>query len=698
MAHFADNQPPAKRPRLSHADPEDETPGEARDDVPEDFDLPAARAQNDSKLKSLFEGIFAKYSHDFTDVGDEIDLESGKIVVDNGHLLGMQEEGASGGNARSWLFQAGLDDENPDTDHGDDMEVEQDTESVASVPNENSPDVSNLQTAPPVTLSEPPAHEYDSLDFVFTFKASGAAGSSPMTKTQHVSRPTNPPSSKTIDPIATSKPQDPIWAVPELPQSFSTPTTETRKINAVVTPSARSPSPPGSGSIWAVKGPGRPRTEAKPKATPRRRKLATKRKYHSSPVARDWSFAEVPDGNESDDPLQDYEPLPTPSKVRIIRGQYKVPTKGDGPSAQELTPSKDRINHETQQQPQMGNDTQVPQSSRLSPTESPANDGPVIEADSAGHPEKVNHIPQDNAPEMGVQHIAPPEIASTVNNGDPHGEDEARNQEDSPLQPNPDDEGIVEPGVIASTEDEETAADDNIDAQQPAPDVQSQLNMAPQSILRPESTPTHRTKVPATEPPQNTPSRRRIIEPDEAKLIMRVMYQENGKASDVVKLMPTLDYHAVWHWYFTHWTQRLTNPPRLSAPWSHSELAIFTRLTNQSGLTWAEIQREFSGRSRPEVEFELLRSFVDPQPSTKHPGKQPDDPANDSAHDSSQDVWMQAEEMKSESDAEGSLPSVNPEYHDARGESVSSISAEPLDQSIQGHSFVSNTLKNLFLR
>jgi hypothetical protein len=80
---------PAKRPRLSY------TPDDS-EDVPEEFDLPAARAQNDQRLKSLFEGIFAKYSQDFTDVGDEIDLQSGKLVVDNGHLLGMQGERDTG--------------------------------------------------------------------------------------------------------------------------------------------------------------------------------------------------------------------------------------------------------------------------------------------------------------------------------------------------------------------------------------------------------------------------------------------------------------------------------------------------------------------------------------------------------------------------------------------------------------------------
>lgn len=50
------------------------------------------RARNDFKLKSAFETIFDKYGQDFSGLGDEIDLETGEIVVNNGHILGMRDE------------------------------------------------------------------------------------------------------------------------------------------------------------------------------------------------------------------------------------------------------------------------------------------------------------------------------------------------------------------------------------------------------------------------------------------------------------------------------------------------------------------------------------------------------------------------------------------------------------------------------
>ena len=72
-------EPPCKRRRVS----EDTHPEEA---------LEARRAQNDLKLKSAFESIFVKYGKDFTGVGDEIDLKTGRIIVDRGHIHRMQNE------------------------------------------------------------------------------------------------------------------------------------------------------------------------------------------------------------------------------------------------------------------------------------------------------------------------------------------------------------------------------------------------------------------------------------------------------------------------------------------------------------------------------------------------------------------------------------------------------------------------------
>ncbi|KAJ5367226.1 Centromere protein Scm3 N-terminal [Penicillium brevicompactum] len=714
-----DIEPPAKRQRLSPTLGAEHATANVSEEIPDDFDLPAARAQNDSKLKSLFEGIFAKYSHDFTDVGDEIDLETGNIVVDNGHLLGLQEEGADGRQPRSWLFQAGLEEpEGPDTDldEGQEEEENDDAECAGSAPGDLMPNVSapspSVHAPPP---GQPQGDDDDSLDFVFTFKASGATGLSPVTKMQHVSRPTNsnhhPTNSlnhpRTVDPVAASKPQDPIWAVPDLPQSFATPTTQTRKVNVELIPSARSPSPPGSGSVWAVRGPGRPRTESKPKVTPSRRKPSAKRKYHSSPVARDWSFASVPDGNESDDPLQDYEPSPTPSKMRIIRGKRQVPTKDPGTPSRSVvtTPSKAQVNHEKYRRHSRAptpnaQSTKSTQPHLVSPTKSPQKGIYVAQPKSVGDLEQSNTNTCEETSLEQDDHTLVSTFADLE--GDRAWEEEAKARENkSPQRSQYKD--IFDSAPIASIESDRIEVDERKSAQgNGPPNTQFQADTTLESTLGPESTPVASTKVPSAEPPQTSPSKRRIMTPDEAKVILRVMHQENKKAIDVVKLMPTLDYQTVWHWYFNHWTRRLAHPPHLSAPWSHSELATFTRLSSQSGLCWAKIQREFSGRSRAEVEFELLRAFVDGRASSaeEHPTQQPSHPASEQLSDSSQEVWVQAEEMKIESEStDGALHSVERADQYAHSDSPPSPSTTEGRPGKAGHvenSYVSNALLELF--
>ncbi|EXJ90993.1 hypothetical protein A1O1_04100 [Capronia coronata CBS 617.96] len=78
-------EPFPKRPRLSIF-------ADQSTDAKLDEDLGALRYRNDHLLKSRFESIFEKYSHDFTGVGDEIDIVKGKVVVNNGHLEGMEDE------------------------------------------------------------------------------------------------------------------------------------------------------------------------------------------------------------------------------------------------------------------------------------------------------------------------------------------------------------------------------------------------------------------------------------------------------------------------------------------------------------------------------------------------------------------------------------------------------------------------------
>ncbi|KAF5681760.1 hypothetical protein FCIRC_5374 [Fusarium circinatum] len=58
-----------------------------------DIQLALKRANADHKLQATMAHIIEKYSRDFEGIGDEIDMRTGEIVVNNGHLRNMRDEG-----------------------------------------------------------------------------------------------------------------------------------------------------------------------------------------------------------------------------------------------------------------------------------------------------------------------------------------------------------------------------------------------------------------------------------------------------------------------------------------------------------------------------------------------------------------------------------------------------------------------------
>ncbi|CCC10276.1 hypothetical protein SMACR_02853 [Sordaria macrospora] len=90
---------PSKRPRTGPAPFDDEeVVGDELNHQPEEvnqlrdpgYQLEKARSYAAFKLKSAFENIFEKYGKDFDGIGDEIDLRTGEIVVDNGHIKSLK--------------------------------------------------------------------------------------------------------------------------------------------------------------------------------------------------------------------------------------------------------------------------------------------------------------------------------------------------------------------------------------------------------------------------------------------------------------------------------------------------------------------------------------------------------------------------------------------------------------------------------
>lgn len=72
-------EPPAKRLRLSSAVVYDQLP-----------DIDRVHSECRKRLKSSFESIFERYGRDFGGISDEIDLKTGEVAVDQGHIREMR--------------------------------------------------------------------------------------------------------------------------------------------------------------------------------------------------------------------------------------------------------------------------------------------------------------------------------------------------------------------------------------------------------------------------------------------------------------------------------------------------------------------------------------------------------------------------------------------------------------------------------
>ncbi|KAK5992843.1 hypothetical protein PT974_06265 [Cladobotryum mycophilum] len=111
FAHFRidsmTSEPPSKRRRKGQS-PMDDSDEEEDDDelVFQPFEIEAKRdpgykfsierAYSDHRFQATMAHIFDKYGRDFEGIGDEIDLMTGEIVVNNGHVRNMRNEGDVG--------------------------------------------------------------------------------------------------------------------------------------------------------------------------------------------------------------------------------------------------------------------------------------------------------------------------------------------------------------------------------------------------------------------------------------------------------------------------------------------------------------------------------------------------------------------------------------------------------------------------
>lgn len=317
-------------------------------------DIEVARAQNESRLKSAFEHIFEKYGRDFSDVGDEIDLQTGGIIIDNGHIEAMTAEGDTGEAGGVEKLSAdtrgsaalGLESGREESDYEEAYALsELGTPEPSVVKRGNTPRYEPTGAAGEGDDSD--ADDGSSIDSLFDVEpdsfrqGAGTDTDKAMTTTKANSASEWPAGSLFIDKDKDTNGVDSTWTVPDTAKALSTPTWNKPHFHSTPSSNAvRSASPLGAGSLWSLpRGRGRPSGSGMGKYK-KRADSTLNRKPRPTPVTQHWSSGDTSDGSESDDPLQeDHQTLPTPTPVTNIRGKrLKSPAQ-----SQDQSPCPDYI-------------------------------------------------------------------------------------------------------------------------------------------------------------------------------------------------------------------------------------------------------------------------------------------------------------------------------------------------------------------
>ncbi|KAK3397830.1 hypothetical protein B0T20DRAFT_413452 [Sordaria brevicollis] len=217
---------PAKRSRTGPAPfDDDEVVGDELNHQPEEvnqlrdpgYQLEKARSYAAFKLKSAFENIFEKYGRDFDGIGDEIDLRTGQIVVDNGHIKSLKA--------------APLGVENDD-DEDDESESESGHEEKTISPGQgNKQNATSLQTIPRPLPSIVPPSPYGGFGPNYN---SFPGGPQPLPNMMYQGQAQFQSFPMPFGAFSsTSSSVDPAWRAPDLPQpvpwgGFWTPGTQSR--------------------------------------------------------------------------------------------------------------------------------------------------------------------------------------------------------------------------------------------------------------------------------------------------------------------------------------------------------------------------------------------------------------------------------------------------------------------------------------
>lgn len=249
----------------------------------QEIDVGEARRANDLKLKSRFESIFEKYSKDFSFVGDEIDLSTGEIIINNGHIRGMQNEQDVGDDIWADFHpdESGDDAQNDDEPAGKDATAHTNADDQKCVDSETDSSRNIPETGEHIGGT----HNGQSQDggLATPYELDADSRSDALVRGDDT----------TNDNGGNKSLVDPLWEAPDIDAPFAS--IAEPELIQTIPDVKRTPSPSNSRSLWLAPGMRRPKTSSTMKRT----------KYKKRVSKQVQASQEMHEGSDSDDPLQD---------------------------------------------------------------------------------------------------------------------------------------------------------------------------------------------------------------------------------------------------------------------------------------------------------------------------------------------------------------------------------------------------------
>ncbi|KAL8872679.1 MAG: hypothetical protein Q9174_001728 [Haloplaca sp. 1 TL-2023] len=212
-----------------------------------DEELHVKRARNDRKLKSIFESIFEKYSKDFSDVADEIDMNTGEVVRENGHILNMTHEKDIG------VGKETTPSESDDQSAQDCLDEDPSSRTVEDSQDHESSDddpLGYVEDAIKATASRMKQSGFSTSSTATNRESNTGPCASALTQSAAPNASRLPMS---VERTGIRPPTEDIWWAPELPQdrvlNRGLPSPDSSDVEG--SDATRSPSPPGT-SLWAL--------------------------------------------------------------------------------------------------------------------------------------------------------------------------------------------------------------------------------------------------------------------------------------------------------------------------------------------------------------------------------------------------------------------------------------------------------------